>query len=113
MIQKKKETIQFFREMENNIRNKIHQARYEETARSGDYYGNGSAEIIYREDSKDHMEQRGRLNSNGSNDGNRSLAGSWEGRGRLNSFGSLPQRRVRTISTIDGKFTISSYQQTH
>jgi hypothetical protein len=98
MIKKKKETIQFFREMEANIREKIQRARYEEMLRASVEYS--SADIIYRDDSREFTE-RGRLNSQGSNDGNRSLAGSWEGRSRLNSFGSAP-RRVRTISTMDG-----------
>ena len=117
MLQKKQETLAFFREMEDNIRRKIAvaQNQQDETVASSNfsnlYYSLNSSdglsyldsgEAMYRDDGK---EGRSRLCSVGSNDGStgtKSLAGSYDGnRPRLNSY-VPPPRRIRTISTLDG-----------
>lgn len=86
--------------MEQNIKTKILRAReYEE--KMVEYYGDEDAPaLIFDDDSKEERDiQRVRFNSTSSNDG-----GKFPGRQRLNSFGQLPPRRVRTISSMDGKF---------
>lgn len=106
MLQKKQETLDFFHEMEQNIKNKIIKAKEIEEKCHGDtelmyeLSSSPSDPLYFREDSKDGVSGRERLNSTGSNEGK--LAGSYEGRSRLNSYVST--RRVRTISTMDGKF---------
>ena len=108
MLQKKKETLDFFHEMEQNIKNKIQKAQELEEKYRGDpdvmyeLSSSPSDLLFYREDSKDGTSGRDRLNSAGSNEGK--LSGSYEGgRGRLNSYVST--RRVRTISTMDGTYS--------
>jgi hypothetical protein len=94
MLQKKQETLAFFREMEDNIRRKIAvaQNQQDETVASSNfsnlYYSLNSSdglsyldsgEAMYRDDGK---EGRSRLCSVGSNDGStgtKSLAGSYDG----------------------------------
>lgn len=100
MLQKKQETLDFFREMEANIRYRIKKAE-EAEAQGDDYQMSYSPHdiIYYRDDSKEATTPgRDRFNSSGSWDAKGGLLP--EGRPRMNS---LVSRRVRTISTMDGK----------
>lgn len=95
MEQKKEETLKFFKDMELNIRYKLQCSNYNfESAFSFGIDGEED-EILYSTDINDFpREGRSRMNSLGSFD-------KGSGRPRLDSY-SVPSRRVRTISTIDG-----------
>lgn len=106
MIAKKNETIQFFREMEQNIMNKIERAR--ECELNGEDYSDD--EILY-DDYEEAPGTRARFNSAASSEGTRGLVSvAMEGRSRLGSFGAAPQRRVRTISTMDDEVLMTMRQ---
>jgi hypothetical protein len=114
MLKKKQETLDFFHEMESNIRYRIQKAKEEELNQSkADPYGEGSYELssspseilYYRDEAKDSTSSgRYRFNSQDSTEGknypNPDGSGSSGGRTRLNTF--VNTRRVRTISTMDG-----------
>lgn len=111
MIQKKKETLEFFREMENNIRYRIQRAKDLEEKGDINYdfdlsIGSASDNILYyRDDSKETTTPGGRERFNSLGDEGKSYYGQNEGgRGRLNSY--VNSRRVRTISTMDGKILL-------
>ena len=105
MINKKNETLNFFREMERNIKLRILRAReYEDQMKSHGFYSldEDAPALIFDDDCKEDRDiQRVRFNSTSSNDGGKGMAVG--NRQRLGSFGQLPPRRVRTISTMDGK----------
>lgn len=97
MIAKKNATLKFFREMEENIKRKALgladpplSPRKTKSDNIYDSMPKNRSNSIDRDDSKIIYE-------------NRDLLAGYEGRGRLNSFGGGPPRRIRTISTMDGK----------
>lgn len=96
MIRSRQETINFFRDMESNIKQKIELAREmeEQNKLLGCY--DDDQEPLYFDEREERDIQRVRFNSASSHDGRRS---------RLNSFSGAPQRRVRTISTLDGEYS--------
>lgn len=96
MISKKNETVQFFREMEARIKQKIADAAQQEQEEGDILYESP----IYREDSREDGIARMRFNSAASGDGNHVV--SVQGRARMGSLSGPPSRRVRTISTMDG-----------
>jgi hypothetical protein len=106
MLKQKKDTLDFFREMENNIKERNRKAQEMEEKYPGDSQdimyelSTSPSELqYYREDSKDAGSSgRERFNSAASGEGK--LSSSFEGRGRAISF--APPRRIRTISTMDG-----------
>jgi hypothetical protein len=103
MITLRNETLAFFREMEYNIKHKIAVAREEEEQAKlmGYYYlddldEKGGEPLLFMDEKDERDVQRVRFNSYSSVDGK-------SGRSRLNSFSNGPPRRIRTISTMDGK----------
>lgn len=120
MIAKREETLQFFREMEHNIKAKIARALEEEERRNN--RANGSPDfkhtvsfdetgprdvIYYQADSKE--DQPGRVRFLSRDDSAKDLLSGFEGRQRMNSFGG-PARRVRTISTMDDEILMMMRQ---
>ncbi len=105
MIQKRNDTLQFFRDMEYNIKMKIEKAREEEeNQKLLDYYydddKDGGDNLLFMDEKEERELQRVRFNSASSFDGKNG------GRSRVNSVSGAPPRRVRTISTMDGKFFV-------
>jgi hypothetical protein len=119
MIKKRNDTLQFFREMEHNIKMKIERARQqEEDEKLLDYYYGEDADgdinedgaLLFMDEKEERELQRGRFNSASSFDSNGGMGGNGRGsmgsRSRLNSFSGAQTRRIRTISTMDGKFLL-------
>lgn len=108
MIAKKNETIEFFREMEQNIYHKIQLARELDERRAA---GEICDDIIY-EDFSQEDGARGRFNSAASSEGTRGLVSlhPTEGRPRVGSITGGPPRRIRTISTMDDEVLMTMRQ---
>jgi hypothetical protein len=108
MIAKKNETIEFFREMEQNIYHKIQLARELDERRAA---GEICDDIIY-EDFSQEDGTRGRFNSAASSEGTRGLVSlhPTEGRPRVGSITGGPPRRIRTISTMDDEVLMTMRQ---
>eukprot|EP01031_Cornospumella_fuschlensis_P032098 gene32098-38817_t len=111
MIVKRDETLQFFREMEANIKRKIAQAKErEEREAKGFAAGDDSNPkdiLYYAADAKDDA-PTGRVRFLSGDEGSGAkadLLNGYEGRARMNSFGG-PPRRVRTISTMDDEILL-------
>lgn len=113
MIAKKNETIEFFREMEQNIYRKLQQAKeIDERRAAGEIIDDN---ILYEDFPEDGT--RCRFNSAASTDGrggglvsmhsSDNMAG---GRARVGSVSGGPPRRVRTISTMDDEVLMTMRQ---
>jgi hypothetical protein len=97
MIAQKNATLKFFREMEQNIRNKSIVAEPQilspRKMKSDSIHYTLDTQPKYRTNSIDRDDSKINYSNN---------LDIMEQRGRLNSFGGGPPRRIRTISTMDG-----------